>query len=135
MLDDRRLLFLVLLSTLEQIVRNEAFFQCEFAEVWRICENWIWILQIFVTLLFLNISHCQPDSHKKSLEEKTEKSLIELTGTNKVSQAEIPLLRSKREGKRKPRTFKKLNDEEFYRYIQLRTFLRYVFYNKAPEEE
>jgi hypothetical protein len=61
--------------------------------------------------------------------------LIDSVNGDKVSHAEVPLVRSKREGKRKPRTFKRLNDEELFRYIQLRTFLRYVFYQKAPEEE
>jgi hypothetical protein len=64
-----------------------------------------------------------------------ETSGIQKINKEKVSQDEAHLLRIKREGKRKPRTFKKLNDEQFYRYIQLRTFLRYAFYQKAPEEE
>lgn len=36
--------------------------------------------------------------------------------------------------RRVKRPFTQLNDEQLYRYIQLRTLLRYVLYRPKPEE-
>jgi hypothetical protein len=67
------------------------------------------------------LSHSRPTSNNEILPE----SIQEVH--HRVKREDEPV-------RRKKRPFTRLNDEQLYRYIQLRTLLRYVLYHPKPEE-
>jgi hypothetical protein len=67
------------------------------------------------------LSHSLPTSNNEILPESIQEA------HHRVKREDEPV-------RRKKRPFTRLNDEQLYRYIQLRTLLRYVLYHPKPEE-